>query len=57
MARGRTILCIVALMASLVQVALAGRDFYKLLGVAKNADDEKIKRAYRKLAMKYHPGA
>jgi molecular chaperone DnaJ len=31
------------------------RDYYQVLGVPKNADDQQIKSAYRKLALQYHP--
>ena len=31
------------------------RDYYDILGISKNADDGAIKKAYRKLAKKYHP--
>lgn len=31
------------------------KDYYKILGVGRNADDREIKRAYRKLAKQYHP--
>ncbi len=34
---------------------MAKRDFYEVLGINKDADEEAIKKAYRKLAMKHHP--
>jgi preprotein translocase subunit Sec63 len=33
----------------------AGKDYYKILGVPRDASESQIKKAFRKLAVKYHP--
>lgn len=43
------------LVSTLVLVVTAAKDYYELLGVKRDASEKDIKRAFRKLALKYHP--
>jgi molecular chaperone DnaJ len=38
-----------------ILILMSKRDYYEVLGVAKNASEAEIKKAFKKLAMKYHP--
>ena len=41
--------------AVLVTITWAGKDYYKILGITRKAKEKEIKKAYRKLALKWHP--
>ena len=45
----------IGLVLLLVGAVLAGQDYYKLLGVPRNAEDVAIRKAFKKLSLKYHP--
>ncbi|TXG63328.1 hypothetical protein EZV62_010322 [Acer yangbiense] len=55
MAHRRTKLLFLLCALCYVLTAIAGKNYYDVLQVPKGASDEQIKRAYRKLALKYHP--
>lgn len=46
---------VLLLLCYLLQVALCAEDFYKVLGLKRDAGDREIKSAYRQLSKKYHP--
>ena len=45
------LLAILSLLATLA----SGQNFYELLGIGKEANEQDIKKAFRKLSLKYHP--
>ena len=53
-ARGGWALALCVVLALALQV-MGAADYYKTLGLSRGASEDQIKRAYRKLALKYHP--
>ncbi|OIT02533.1 PREDICTED: dnaJ protein ERDJ3B-like [Nicotiana attenuata] len=56
MAHGRSkLILLLCCLSYTLSIAIAAKSYYDILQVPKGASDEQIKRAYRKLALKYHP--
>ncbi|KAG6748413.1 hypothetical protein POTOM_048334 [Populus tomentosa] len=53
--RSKLLLLLCVALSYYAIIAVAGKSYYEVLQVPKGASDEQIKRAYRKLALKYHP--
>ncbi|KAJ3615081.1 hypothetical protein NHX12_018649 [Muraenolepis orangiensis] len=55
MATAQTALLLAVYVLLITEFILASQDFYHILGVPKDASERQIKKAFHKLAMKYHP--
>ncbi len=51
----RLLLLLILLAAVTLSVVRAGEDYYKLMGLKRDATDDQIKKAFKKLAIRYHP--
>lgn len=51
----KKIFCIFILFLHILDGVLSAEDYYKILGVQRNADENQIKKAFKKLSIKYHP--
>ncbi|DAZ98475.1 TPA: hypothetical protein N0F65_004912 [Lagenidium giganteum] len=48
-------LCVIVVILSVITTVLAGKDYYRILGVSRDASQAEIKRAFRKLSLLHHP--
>lgn len=55
MATAQSVLLLAVFVLLISEFILAKRDYYDLLGVARDATERQIKKAFHKLALKYHP--
>lgn len=55
MATAQSVLLLAVHILLISEFILAKRDYYDILGVAKDATERQIKKAFHKLALKYHP--
>ena len=44
-----------AIFIIIVSISICGEDYYRLLGVNRDASKDEIRRAFKKLSLKYHP--
>ena len=54
---GKCFLLVAACVCLLSRAVVASSNFYEVLGLPNDADGAAIKKAYRKMSLKYHPGA
>lgn len=55
MAATQSMLAVAVCVLMISEMILAQKDYYEILGVPKDASERQIKKAFHKLAMKYHP--
>ncbi|KAK4737992.1 hypothetical protein R3W88_001689 [Solanum pinnatisectum] len=53
--RSKLLILLLCCLSYTLSIAIAAKSYYDILQIPKGASDEQIKRAYRKLALKYHP--